>query len=185
MKQLIWSAALVPMLLAGCAQTQQAADTTVAAAKAQVNPTLSTTDASFITAATRGGMAETRLAELALRNGRSPAVKSFARTLMTDHNAGNQELAALARRKEITPPEGIGAEYQGVYDDLAKLRGRAFDRAYAQAMVKDHEDDIREYQAEARDGTDPDVRAFAARTVPMLEQHLRAAQALMPGRTRR
>ena len=45
MRQLIWSAALVPVLLMGCAQTQQAADTTVAAAKAQVNPTLSTSDA--------------------------------------------------------------------------------------------------------------------------------------------
>ena len=185
MRQLIWSAALVPVLLMGCAQTQQAADTTVAAAKAQVNPTLSTSDASFITAATRGGMAEIRLAELALRNGQSPAVKAFARKLMADHGGGNQELAALAQRKEITPPEGIGAEYQGVVDDLAKLRGRAFDRAYAQAMVKDHEDDIREYQTEARDGTDADVRAFAAKAVPMLEAHLRAAQALTPGRARR
>lgn len=185
MKQLLWSAALLPVLLIGCAETQQAADTTVAAARAQVNPTLSTSDASFITAATRGGMAEIRLAELAMRNGRSPAVKSFARKLLADHGGGNQELAALARRKEIATPEGIGAEYQGVYDDLAKLRGRAFDRAYAEAMVKDHQDDIREYQTEARDGTDPDVRAFAAKAVPMLEEHLRAAQALTAGRARR
>ncbi|MFC7555927.1 hypothetical protein ACFQU7_32370 [Pseudoroseomonas wenyumeiae] len=51
--------------LTGCAETQRAADTTVAAAKAQVNPTLSTTDATFMTMAARGGMAEVQLGQLA------------------------------------------------------------------------------------------------------------------------
>ena len=143
-----------------------------------MNPTLSTGDATFMTLATRGGLAEVQLGELAQRNGRSPAVKRFGQQMVSDHGRSNQEMLALAQRKQITPPSGIGAVQQQVYDNLAKLRGQAFDRAYAQAMVQDHQEDLRAYREEAQDGTDPDVRAFAARHVPVLQEHLRMAQRL-------
>jgi putative membrane protein len=178
MNKVYWGAAFAVLALAGCAQTQRATDTTVAAAKAQVNPTLSTSDAAFLTTGARGGMAEVQMGQLAQRNGRSGAVKRFGRRMVDDHGRANQEMMALAQRKEITPPSGIGAEQQRIYDDLAKLRGNAFDRAYAKAMVQDHQEDLREYRTEAQDGTDPDVKAFAARHVPILEEHLRMAQRL-------
>jgi putative membrane protein len=178
MNRFSWGAALAVVILAGCAQTQRAADTTMAVAKAQVNPTLSTSDAAFMTKAARGGMAEVQLGQLAQRNSSSAAVKRFGQQMVADHGRSNQEMMALAQRKEITPPSSVGAEHERTYDDLAKLRGGAFDRAYAQAMVKDHEDDLRDYRTEAQNGSDPDVRAFAARHVPILEEHLRMAQRL-------
>lgn len=170
--------ALSVLLIAGCAETQRAADTGVAAVRAQTNPTLSTTDTAFMTTAGRGGMAEVQLGQLAQRNGRSPAVKRFAARMIEDHGRANQEMMEMARRKQVTPPSGIGADQQQVYDRLAGLRGPAFDRAYAQAMVEDHQEDVRAYQAEAQDGTDADVKAFAARELPMLQEHLRMAQSL-------
>ena len=85
---------------------------------------------------------------------------------------------ALARQKEITPPDAVGADQQQVYDNLSKLRGRAFDRAFAQAMVQNHQQDLQAYQEEAQNGTDPEVKAFAARHVPILQEHLRMAQQL-------
>ena len=178
MKRVSWGAAFALLALAGCAQTQRAADTTVAAAKAQVNPTLSTSDAAFMTTAARGGMAEVEMGRLAQQNGRSPAVKRFGQTMVSHHGRSNQEMMALAQQKQITPPGTMGAEQRGIYDDLAKLRGAAFDRAYAQAMVRDHQEDLRQYREEAADGTDPDVKAFAARQVPLLQEHLRMAQRL-------
>ena len=178
MKRVSWSAACAFLLLAGCAQTQRVADTTLAAAKAQVNPTLSTSDATFMTEAARGGLAEVEMGQLAQRNGRSPAVKRFGQMMVSHHGRSNQEMMALAQQKQITPPSSIGAEHQRIYDDLSKLRGSAFDRAYAQAMVQDHQEDLRQYQEEAANGTDPDVKAFAARHVPLLQEHLRMAQRL-------
>jgi putative membrane protein len=170
--------AFASLLLVGCAETQRAADTTVAAATAQVNPTLSTTDAAFMTTAARGGMAEVQLGQLAERNGRSAAVKRFGQQMINDHGRTNQELMALAQQKQVTPPSGIGAEQQQIYDRLASLRGSAFDRAYAEAMVQDHREDLRAFQQEAQSGTDPDVKAFAARVVPVLQEHLRMAERL-------
>jgi len=176
MRRIFWAAAVTPLLLIGCAQTQQAADTTVAAAKAQVNPTLSTSDATFMTMGARGGIAEVQMAQLALEKSRTPAVRRFAEMMIAHHGQSNQAMMALAQQKQISPPTTMGAEHQATYDQLAGLRGRAFDRAYAQAMVADHQEDLEAYQTEARDGTDPDVKAFAARNVPLLQDHLRMAQ---------
>jgi putative membrane protein len=178
MKQLHWRVAVALLCLAGCAETQKAADTTSAAIAAQMNPTLSTSDASFMTTAARGGMAEVQLGELALRNGRATAVKRFGERMVRDHGRANQELMTLAQQKQFTLPSGIGAEHQQVYDNLAKLRGSAFDRAYAEAMVEDHEEDVRAFQTQAQDGTDADVKAFAGRHVPVLQEHLRMARQL-------
>jgi putative membrane protein len=178
MSRAVLGGAVAVIALAGCAETQRAADTTMAAARAQVSPTLSTSDAAFLTTAARGGMAEVRLGQLAQTNGRSAAVRGFGQRMVDDHGRANQELAALAQRKQVTPPSGIGAEHQRVYDELAGLRGAAFDRTYARAMVEDHEEDLRAFQEEAQNGTDPDVRAFAARAVPLLREHLRMAQRL-------
>ncbi len=178
MNRASWGAAFALLVLTGCAQTQRAADTTIAAAKAQVNPTLSTTDATFMTTAARGGLAEVQMGQLAQRNGRSAAVKQFGQQMVSQHGRSNQEMIALAQQKQITPPGTMGAEHQRIYDDLAKLRGSAFDRAYAEAMVRDHQEDLRLYQEEAANGTDPDVKAFAARHVPLLQEHLRMAQRL-------
>ncbi|WP_052213822.1 DUF4142 domain-containing protein [Belnapia sp. F-4-1] len=183
MRQWLWSAALMPALLMGCAQTQQAADTTVAAAKAQVNPTLSTTDAGFMTTATRGGIAEVQMGRLAQQRGHSPAVRRLGERMVTDHTQINQEMLALAQQKQITPPDSMGAHHQAMYDRLAGMRGRAFDRAFAQAMVADHQEDVTAFQTEARDGTDPDVKAFAQRHLPLLQEHLQAAQRLEGART--
>ncbi len=178
MKHLVWSAALLPVLLIGCAQTQHATDATVAAAKAQVNPTLSTTDAGFMTTATRGGLAEVQMGQLAQRKGSSAAVRRFGERMVSDHTRVNQEMLALAQQKQITPPDSMGAQHQQMYDRLNGLRGRAFDRAFAQAMVADHQEDVQAFETAARDGTDPDVRSFAQRNLPLLREHLQAAQQL-------
>jgi putative membrane protein len=178
MKRIFYGAAVAILALTGCAETQMAADTTVAAAKAQVNPTLSTSDATFMTTAARGGMAEVQLGQLAQTHGRSAAVKSFGEQMIREHGQANQDMMTLAQQKQIGLPDGVGAEHQQAYDNLAKLRGRAFDHAYAQAMVQDHQKDLQAYQDEAQNGTDPQVKAFAARHVPVLEEHLRKAQQL-------
>lgn len=173
-----WGIAIALLGLAGCAETQRSTDAVVAAAAAQVNPTLSTSDATFMTTAARGGIAEVQMAQLAERNGQSAAVKRFARKMLADHGQTNQAMADLARRKRLTPPESMGADQQQIYDRLATLRGRAFDRAYAEAMVTDHQQDLRAFEAEAEGGTDAEVRAMAAHHVPMLREHLRLARAL-------
>ena len=61
-------------------------------------------------------------------------------------------------------------------DHLAKLSGPEFDKAYMEHMVKDHKKDVKEFQKAANDAQDPDVKAFAANTLPTLQEHLQMAK---------
>jgi putative membrane protein len=63
-----------------------------------------------------------------------------------------------------------------MHDKLAKLSGAAFDRAYMQAMVADHKKDVNEFRVESKSGKDPEIKAWAAKTLPTLEEHLALAQ---------
>ena len=134
------------------------------------------TDQTFVTKAAAGGMAEVELGKLAQEKGTSDQVKSFAQRMVTDHNKANDELKSLAQTKNITLPTDMGAKEKALKDRLSKMSGEAFDRAYMQAMVADHRKDVSEFRAESNTGKDPEVKAWASKTLPTLEDHLKMAQ---------
>ena len=134
-------------------------------------------DEDFVANAAKGGKMEVDLGRLALRNGRSLAVKRFGQRMVSDHTRAGNELKRLAMRKKITLPTAMDAEAQEEMDRLSKLHGAKFDRAYMDLMVADHEKDVGEFQTEAGSGADKDIKAFAARTLPTLQTHLRLARA--------
>jgi putative membrane protein len=70
----------------------------------------------------------------------------------------------------------MNAKDQAVYDRLSQLHGAEFDRAYMQDMVKDHKNDIAEFQKEANRGKNEDLKSFASETLPTLQEHLKMAQ---------
>ena len=43
-------------------------------------------------------------------------------------------------------------------------------------MVKDHKADVKEFKEAAKNLQDPDLRAFASKTLPVLESHLKMAE---------
>jgi putative membrane protein len=69
-------------------------------------------------------------------------------------------------------------KHQEEADRLAKLQGASFDRAYIQHMLKDHEEDVQLFSTQAKQGKDPELKAFAADTLPTLEEHLRLVRDL-------
>jgi putative membrane protein len=127
--------------------------------------------------ARKGGMAEVELGRLAAQIAQSDAVKQFAQRMITDHGKSNDELTSLARSKKVTLPSDVGATHKATKDRLAGLSGAAFDRAYMQEMVADHQKDVNAFRAESESGKDPEVKAWAAKTLPTLQSHLQMAQA--------
>jgi putative membrane protein len=126
----------------------------------------------FITEAAKGGMAEVELGKLASTKTQNAEVKKFAQKMVQDHSNANTELKSLAAKKNVTLPTDIGAEHKADMDKLSKLSGAEFDKEYVEAMVEDHEKDVKEFQMQADSATDPDVKAFAAKTLPTLKTHL-------------
>jgi|GEM_PF-313124 len=132
---------------------------------------------SFAKDAAEGGMAEVKMGQLAEKNAKDPEVKKFGQMMVTDHTKANDELKALAAKKNYQLPSDIGSN-QSTYDKLSKLTGADFDKEYVEDMVSDHETDVKDFQREAENGTDPDVKAFAAKTLPTLQKHLDAIKAI-------
>jgi putative membrane protein len=171
----VLSVAAVSPVLAGQAQNGPAAKPEQAkpAADQKAKPAA---DQSFVTDAAKGGMAEVELGKLATEKASSDQVKQFGQRMVDDHSKANEELKTLAAQKNITLPTGIDAKDKALHDRLSKLSGHEFDRAYMQAMVKDHRKDVGEFKKESTSGKDADVKAFAAKTLPTLEEHLKQAE---------
>jgi len=137
-----------------------------------------TGDQAFVKKAADGGLAEVEMAKLAQQKAESSEVKSFAQKLEKDHTQANSELKQVASKKNITLPDSPSKAHQAKHDKLSKLSGAAFDKAYIAAMLEDHQKDVREFSREASAGTDSDVKAFAAKTLPTLKDHLQQVQEL-------
>jgi putative membrane protein len=131
-------------------------------------------DAKFATTAANGGMAEVALGKLAQQNSNNDQVKNFGAMMVTDHGKANDELMAIAKTKNITLPTAVDADHQKKMDDLSKLKGKDFDKAYVDAMIDGHKKTLDLMQNEAKNGTDPDLKAFAAKTAPTVQMHLDA-----------
>ncbi len=133
-------------------------------------------DTTFAKKAAAGGIAEVKMGQLAQQKGTSASVKKFGARMVEDHSKAGDELKQAASQSNITLPTDMSAKDKATYDMLSKLSGAAFDRAYARDMVRDHEEDIAEFNKEANSGHNPVVKDFATQTLPTLEDHLKEAK---------
>jgi putative membrane protein len=161
--------------------TQSGTSGTTGTTRQSSSSQASSADHQFVMEAARGGMAEVELGQLAKDKAQSDAVKQFADRMITDHGKANDELKSLARSKSITLPADLDAMHKSTKDRLSKLSGAEFDRAYMQEMLSDHQKDVSEFQKESQSGSDPEIKAWAAKTLPTLQQHLQMAQAASRG----
>lgn len=139
---------------------------------------LAPADSQFVTKAALGGLAEVQLGNLALQKASSPEVREFAQMMVADHTRTNQEFNAIAAAKGVAAPTALAPEHQAVHDKLNALSGAAFDREYMSAMVKDHSDAVAAFQGEVSSGSDADLKQFATKTLPSLQQHQKRANEL-------
>jgi putative membrane protein len=144
---------------------------------------MSSQDRNFLMDAAMGGMMEVELGRLAVQNGASDAVKQFGQRMVDDHSKANTELMSLATSKGVTLPTELDAKHKEHVTKLSGRTGAEFDREYVKMMVSDHKKDVSEFEKQSTKGADPDLKAFAGRTLPTLQEHLQMAMAL-PGAER-
>ena len=125
---------------------------------------LSAKDKMFMKKAAKGGMMEVAMGKLADEKGQSDDVKSFGKRMVADHSKANDELKKIAAQKNAKLPT------------KEPTVSWTSDKAYMDAMVKDHEKDLAEFQEEAKSGSDPDVKKFADDTAKMVQEHLDLAK---------
>jgi len=135
-------------------------------------------DQEWVMNVARDGLAEVELGRLASEKASSEQVKEFAKKMVDDHSKANDELKSIASTKNITLPSDTDSKHKATIDRLSKMSGEAFDRAFAQDMLSNHKKAVSAFRSESKSGKDPEVKAFAAKTLPTLEGHLKQAEDL-------
>ncbi len=135
-------------------------------------------DKTFVKDAAVGGLTEIQLGKLAQEKASSDTVKQFGQHMVDDHTKANDQLKRVASEANMTVPDSIDSKHQARIDKLSKLSGAQFDQAFIKDQLKDHEEDVRKFQAEAQNGSNAQVKSFASSTLPTLEEHLNMAKDL-------
>jgi len=133
-------------------------------------------DAQFVKMASASDLAELQLAQLALKQAQGSEVKQFAQQMMKDHTQSSKELLAIAGKKGLSPAMKPDEKHMALTEKLLSLKGAEFDRAYMKHMVMDHKEAVALFQSQADNGKDADLKAFAAKTLPVIQMHLKMAQ---------
>jgi putative membrane protein len=133
-------------------------------------------DQKFVTQAASGGMMEVQLGELAGSKAQAPEVKDFGARMVKDHGQANDELKAIAQKKNLTLPTELEAKHRQVVEKLQKASGADFDKQYMREMVKDHAEDVAKFRQASDKLQDPDLKGWTTKTLPVLEEHLQLAR---------
>jgi putative membrane protein len=123
---------------------------------------LSQKDQNFIAQVAASGAQEVADGQVAEQQG-GAAVKSIASRIVNDRSRNDKELLDLAKKK-------------GISLSTAKIKPRGmgksnFDKQYLYTVTHDYEEDIALFQKAAQSGDDKDLKAWAAKSLPMLKQH--------------
>ena len=129
--------------------------------------------ARFLRYAAADGLFHVEAGKLAVQRASSEDVKKFGQHAIEHHSQINDELMNLASTKGVTLPKKMTKREREVLDKIAKLSGPDFDKAYIKIEASHHSRDLSVFQKEAKDGEDPDVKAWAAKTLPTIEEHLK------------
>jgi len=130
-------------------------------------------DKTFVEKAAKGGAEEVAISQAALAHLTSADTRMFASMMVSDHTAANLALATLANQKSITLPAK-----QPDVDKWNKSDSKHYDADYINTMVKDHVGAVELFTKASKKSDDPEVQAFATKTLPTLQAHLEKAKSL-------
>jgi putative membrane protein len=130
----------------------------------------------FMTGAGGSGTAEVELGRLAQDKATSAEVRQFAEMMVRDHSKANEELKQIAEREGVQLPSAMDERHRDQHDRLARLSGAEFEREYMTIMVDNHKSSVERFERQANEGSDTELKQFAAKTLPTVRQHLERAQ---------
>jgi putative membrane protein len=156
-----------------------AAATAQTAAPREMPATLNAVDFNFVGQANLGAPFQIDSGRLAETKGTSAAIRDYAHLMVTSHIPVVDALNVILSNKGITPSSTLlhGA-YNAMISTLEADRGAAFDRDYVSGQVEYQKGNAALFEQELQNGTDPDLKEFARRTLPKIVDHLQRAEKL-------
>jgi putative membrane protein len=133
-------------------------------------------DKLFVKKALQGGMAEVQLGQLTLQKSNNDQVKQFAQRMIDDHTKLGEQMKPVAQQLGVSDPKDISKKDKSTIAKLQGLSGPAYDQAYIKDMVKDHKQDLSDFQTEGSSGQDQTVKDAANQGSKVIAEHLQMIQ---------
>jgi putative membrane protein len=138
------------------------------------NDVVDESTSTFIKQGLEAGQTEIKASKIAEVNSKNPRVINFAKTMITDHDLAGDRLEKIAINNKIRGGDSISTDHQQFISKINALNGNAFDKAYINMMVTEHQNAIKLYTTASTDRMD-DIQRFAKRTLIVLKTHLDSA----------
>ena len=135
-------------------------------------------DKMFVKKAISGNYNEIDASKMALQKSQNDQVKQYAQKMIDDHQKMLDDLHALAGQENIKFKDEPTSEGKKMAAKLNGLSGGDFDKAYVTGMVKDHKEDVRDFQAEINSGKDQPTKDAAQKSLPVIQDHLQMIQGI-------
>lgn len=134
----------------------------------------------FVQKAAMSDMYEVEAGKIASQKGQSDAVKQFGQQMSEAHTKTTEELKGIVQAEKIKVdlPTKLDGKHQRLIDDLNAATGADFDKTYTKQQIKAHGKAAELFEDYADDGDNAAVKAFAAKTLPVIKQHLKEAKKL-------
>lgn len=124
----------------------------------------------FVKTAGIAGMFEIESSEIALTKTQSANIKAFAEKMIRDHTMAAAELSDIAKGKYKMPKE-LDAKHQTLIKQLNESSEPDFDKLYAKMQTQAHQEAVGLFGDYASSGNEATIKQFAAKTLPILEEH--------------
>lgn len=137
---------------------------------------LSAMDEAWLKMTALENMAAIRMAKAAEEKATSEKVKQHAAQVLKDHMACGAELKELAKQKDVELKHELPEAKKELLQEITSKSGQDFDQAYMNFEVAAHRMAVAHFQNGADFLKDKELQAFAQKQLPVLEQHLSAAE---------
>ena len=133
----------------------------------------------FVTDAATTDMLEIQAGQLALKKTDAPAYQDLAQITIADHTKTSQQIKQMAPSLHgVQLPLALDSAHKAKIDKLSSLSGAAFERQYKTEQVAGHKQAVAMFEDYAKSGDNPELKRWAAQTLPTLKMHLQHAEAL-------
>lgn len=138
----------------------------------------SSDDKSFVKDAAEGGIAEVEMGKLAEQKASSAQVKAFGHRMVVDHTRLNAQMKPVAEKMGVSVPTSMSVGQKATYEELKMKSGADFDKAYIKDMVKDHQEDLDNFNKELGSTSYAPLKAKVAAGKTVIEGHKKMADSL-------
>lgn len=125
----------------------------------------------FVDTAASAGMYEIQSSEIVLTDPAADAdVQAFAKQMIADHTKAAGDLKAAAGKSGLMVPAAMMPKHAAMVSDLSAASDKV--SVYKKQQLDAHEEAVGLHQAYGSAGTDPNLKAYADATSPVLKMHL-------------